>query len=320
VVRNASEPRNQDHAVSSPAVAVVLVHWERANVDDTVECLNSLAGVDYPRLSVILVNNGAPGLPEGRLRQAYPTLQIVVSPENRGFSGGNNLGIAAALRDGADLVLLLNNDTVVRPDLIRAMLPALRDPRVGVVGPVITYFDPPDRVWFAGGRFSRWFGYTFHTEMDERLAREYADRPVDFVTGCALLAKREVFERVGMLWGALFIYFEDAEFCLRAARAGYRSVLVGQPLVRHKVSASMGDRRSYPFPPSKGYYFGRNPLLMLRRNARGPWGPISLLGFLGAIAPYNALQCIAARNLPALRAYLLGLGHGIVGRTGKSPI
>jgi GT2 family glycosyltransferase len=302
-----------------PPVAVILVHWERASVDDTLECLWSLAAVDYPRLSVVLVNNGVPDFPSERFEQAWPGLRIVTTGENLGFTGGNNLGIRQALREGADVVLLLNNDTVVRPDLIRALLPPLARPDVGIVGPVITYYDRPDRVWFAGGRFNRWLGFTLHSEMDRPLTDASPDRPVDFITGCALMVRRDVFERVGLLWDALFIYFEDAEFCLRAARAGYRSILVGQPLVRHKVSASMGERGAYPFSPTKGYYFGRNALLLLRRNARGPWRLISILGLLGVIYPYNALQCVAARNLPALRSFLAGLRDGLRGRPGKMP-
>ena len=302
-----------------PSVAVILVHWEKASVEDTVECLDSLARVDYPRLLVILVNNGVPDFPSGRFRGALPGLRIVTSGENLGFTGGNNLGIERALREGAELFLLLNNDTVVRLDLIRSLLPAFRGRDVGIVGPVITYYDAPDKVWFAGGTYNRWLGFTFHTDMGERLRPGARGRRVDWVTGCALFVRREVFETVGMLWDALFIYFEDAEFCLRAARAGHRCVLVEEPLVRHKVSASMGERGVTPFSPVKGYYFGRNPLLLLRRNAPGAWRVVGTLGFLGVIVPYNALQCLKSGNVGGLRGLLRGVRDGLCGRTGRMP-
>jgi len=306
-------------AAAGPLVSVVLVHWERASVDDTVECLRTLTAVDHPNLAAILVNNGATTFPEDRFRAAFPGLTILTLTENLGFTGGNNLGIRAALADGAEYVLLLNNDTVVSPDLISRMLPAFDRPEVGIVGPIVTYFSQPNKAWFAGGRYNPYLGYTFHTLMGDELTGREPDADTDFVTACALLARREVFERVGLLWDALFIYFEDAEFCLRAGRAGYRCVLIGKPLVRHKVSASMGNVGDYPFSALKGYYFGRNPLLTLRHGVAGRWTLVGLLGLCGVIYPYNLWQCVKVRNWAALGGYLRGIRDGILGRHGPRP-
>ena len=96
-------------------------------------------------------------------------------------------------------------------------------------------------------------------------------------------------------------------------------MLVGEPLVRHKVSASMGAVGEQPFSPLKGYYFGRNPLLMARRGVAGPWSMVGLLGLIGVIYPYNILQCLKARNFRALRGYLEGIRDGILGRHGQRP-
>lgn len=313
---NVRPPHEDELPPDVPAVSVILVHWERASVEDTVACLESLAATTYPRLSTILVNNGATSLPAEPFLAALPGLQIVRTSENLGFTGGNNIGIRAALADGADYVLLLNNDTVVSPELVERLLAAFDRPEVGIVGPIVTYFSHPNRAWFAGGRYNRYLGYTFHTLMGDELTGPLPNQPTDFVTACALLARREVFERVGLLWEALFIYFEDAELCLRAARGGYQCVLVGEPLVRHKVSASMGAVGELPFSPLKGYYFGRNPLLMVRRGIAGPWSAIGLLGLLGVIYPYNILHCLKRRNGRALVGYLAGIRDGILGRHG----
>jgi GT2 family glycosyltransferase len=302
-----------------PKVSVVLVHWERAGVEDTVACLTSLAETTYPNLSAILVNNGAQTFPAERFLAALPGLTILTSPTNLGFTGGNNIGIRAALANGADYIMLLNNDTVVSPNLVEQLLAAFDRPDVGIVGPIVTYFSHPNRAWFAGGTYNRYLGYTFHTLMGNDLTGPLPNRSIDFVTACALLARREVFERVGLLWDALFIYFEDAEFCLRAGQRGYRCVLVGEPLVRHKVSASMGPVGEQPFSPLKGYYFGRNPLLMARRGIAGPWTVVGLLGLIGVIYPYNILQCLKARNYSALGGYLRGIRDGVLGRHGPRP-
>lgn len=246
-------------------------------------------------------------------------MHLLRTDQNLGFSGGNNLGITQALDHGADLVMLLNNDTVVSPDLVRALLPPLDDPAVGITGPVITYFDHPEMAWFAGGLYRPLLGYTFHPGMDRPAPPPGDSRPSDFITGCTLLARREVFERIGLLWEELFLYFEDAEFCLRAGQAGIRCALVSRPLVRHKVSASAGQRGSNRLTPDRAYYFGRNPLLMARRLARRSWPVRGGLGFLTIIVPIMMLRLARAGDLPALRAYGAGVRDGLCGRTGRRP-
>jgi hypothetical protein len=295
-----------------PFVVVVVIHW--INLGDTIECLESLSKVNYPRLEVMLVNNGSPDWNEERIRQVDCQIQIVLSNENLGFTGGNNLGISAALRRGADLILLLNNDTVVHSDLIWSMIPVIQPRDVGVVGPVITYYDTPHKVWFAGGCYSRLLGYSYRkhplTAFDSYCT-------VDWINGCALLAKREVFESIGLFWEPFFLNCEDLDLCLRAARAGYKCVLVGKALVRHKVSASGGIRGTDSFTPNKAYYFGRNYFLSLRRNASGFWAMTGFVSQFALALPYWTLHCILARNVSVIKHYLKGMWDGILGRTGK---
>jgi GT2 family glycosyltransferase len=300
---------------SLPSIAVVIVHW--MNNADTVECLHSLAEVDYPCLSVILVNNGSPDFEEYLARQALPAVQIITSDHNLGVAGGNNLGITKALEQGYDLIFLLNPDTVVRPNLIRTLLPAFDEAGVGIVGPIITYYDAPDKIWFAGGIYSWLVGSPRQPQMNRPLKSSFPTRSVDWLNSCALLAKREVFETVGKFWEDLFMYFDELEFCLRASRADYRCVLVGEPLVYHKVSASAGVRGTNHFSPDKAYYFGRNPFLLLRRHASGVWKVTGLLGQFGVVLPYWTLRCMLGNNMMVLPDYLNGMWDGLRGRTGK---
>ena len=140
---------------------------------------------------------------------------------------------------------------------------------------------------------------------------------MDFITGCALLAKREVFERVGLLWEGFFLYSEEVDFCLRVARANYRCMLVGEPLVFHKVSASSGKRGTDHLTVSKAYYIGRNPFLLLRRNLSGPRKVTAALGQFIVALPFWTFQMILDRDLRPLPDFVTGMRDGMLGRSGK---
>ena len=297
-----------------PAVYFIIVHWK--NFDDTIECLLSLFDVDYSNFKVILLNNGSSDFNKEYVQIAFPDVLILTSKKNLGFSAGNNLGITRALEDGADLVLLLNNDTVISKDLILALLPAINEPDVGIVGPTISYYENTARIWAAGGGYSRVIGCSYRIRP---LAPFYGNRDVDWISGCALLAKREVFEKVGLFWEPFYLNYEEVDFCLRAAKANYRCIQVGKPLVRHKISASHGIRGTDDFSPDKAYYFARNQILLLRRNSSGMY---ALTGFLSQFIialPFWTFQCILARNITVLRHYFIGILDGILGRSGKRP-
>lgn len=301
-------------AASPHSIAVVVVHY--MNIDDTIACLGSLRAVDCQRLAVVVVDNASRDLDTPRIEAAFPGAMIVASSTNLGFAGGCNLGIARALAAGADLIMLLNNDAMAHPALFRRLLPIMEDPAVGIVGPVIAYYDTPERVWFGPGIYSRLLGYAYRARP---LAPFGGERQVDFVNGCALLARRAVFERVGPLWDGFFLYFEEVDFCLRAAAAGFRCVLVGDPLVLHKVSASGGRRGGGGLTADQAYYFGRNPILLLARVARGPWWLGGMLAQFAVILPFHALQSLRGEGPRALGACLAGMRDGMLGRTGPRP-
>lgn len=230
---------------SPPAVAVVILTWN--GKDLTLDCLRSLEAVPTPGLRVVVVDNASSDGTVEAIRGRYgERVEIVETGANLGFAGGNNKGIEHALAGGADLVLLLNNDTVVDPGFVDALAAAMRDaPAVGVAGPKIYYHVPPDRIWFAGGVISMWRGTARHIGIREVDRGQY-DRPrdVDYITGCAMMVRRSVFERVGVLDTGYRAYFEDSDFCMRARRAGFGIRYVPSARVWHKISSSTGGQLS----------------------------------------------------------------------------
>lgn len=249
-----------------PRVAVVVLNWNRP--EDTADCLAALREVAYPNLLPILVDNGSTDGSVERLSARFPECTLLANPRNLGYAEGNNVGIRHALSLGSDYVLLLNNDAVLGRDALNAfVLVAESDPSIGVVGPVTYFWDRPRIVWSAGGEIDPVTAESVHLgALEERPAREAEPVDVGYVSGCALMARAELFRQVGLLDGDYFLVFEEADLCTRAWERGYRVVLVPGATARHKVSASFGG----PLSESYLYYFHRNNLIYVKKRMRGP--------------------------------------------------
>jgi GT2 family glycosyltransferase len=163
-------------------------------------------------------------------------------PENRLYAGGNNAGIRHALEAGADLVLLLNNDTEVEPGFLSHLVARyVSTPRCGMVAPKIYYHSDPNLLWYAGGEVSFWTGTFRHTGLREIDSAQH-DRggETEYATGCCVLVPREVIERVGMLDEMYGMYTEDADWSWRIRTAGYSIQYEPRAHVWHKISVSSG--------------------------------------------------------------------------------
>ena len=235
----------ESHSTGVSKVAVVVLNWNGKAL--TLDCLESLSAIETPHVVLIVVDNASTDGSVDAIREAYgKSVIVVVNDENLGFAKGNNVGIDRALSLGCDFVLLLNNDVVVDAGLIDNLLSAFAaDPSVGIAGPKIYYYTPRDRIWFAGGEVFLARGVTRHIGIRQTDRGQFDQtRDVDYITGCALMARREVFESIGLLDPDFVAYFEDADFCMRATREGYRTAYVPGAKVWHKISASTGGQVS----------------------------------------------------------------------------
>lgn len=246
-------------------VAAVIVNWNRK--DDTLRCLESLARSDDPALDIVLVDNGSHDGSCEVVRTAFPHVRLIRNPVNLGFAEGNNVALRQVLSEGYPYVLLLNNDTVVAQDAVRRLLqPLLDDPIIGISGPAICYLDEPDRVWSAGGSID----WTAGTISSDYYNRSTSDLPVgpfaaDHVSGCCMLVRTDAIARAGLLDARFFMYYEETEWCVRIARAGYGIVVNPQARIWHAISP-----RAQEGSPAIAYYMTRNHLLFLRAT-RAPY-------------------------------------------------
>jgi GT2 family glycosyltransferase len=251
--------------MSKPSVSIIILNYNGR--EDTLACLRSMEHLTYPNVQVIVVDNGSTDGSVEAFRAQHPRFTLIETGANLGFTGGNNVGIRHALEHGADYIMLLNNDTVVAPDMLDVMVAVMEaNPGVGVTGPTIYYYDAPETIWSAGGGIDWSRGLTWMIGIDEEDKAQFglSPRSVDFVTGCAILARREVWQKVGLLDDKFFMYYEETEWCVRARRAGFDIMHVPSAMVWHKISKEQraASTRTY-------YYMTRNRLLFLYRSRVG---------------------------------------------------
>ncbi len=297
----------------APQVFIIVLNWN--NYQDIKECLDSLRKITYPNHEIIVVDNGSIDNSGEKLEQEFPQYTFIRNDSNLGFAEGNNVGIRYALKRGADYVLLLNNDTVVDPGFLESLVGiAETDGQIGVVGPIIYFYDKPQVIQSIGARMNFWKGS--HPIIGIReVDRGQYDKPmeVDYVSGAALLVKRRVIEDIGLLDADYFLYGEEVDWCYRAAKAGYKIVAVPESKIWHKVSSSTGGTKS----PLFAYYLTRNRILFMRKHARIYHWVTFLLFFTMDILK-GLLSCAKHGDINRAKATLKGLLHGILGIYGKN--
>ncbi len=271
--------------MTKPKVCIIILNWN--GLADTVECLESLKKLTYPSYDIIVVDNASSGNDVEVLRGRYGDyIHIIQNDKNYGFAEGNNIGIRYALAHLApDYVFLLNNDTLVAPDVLDELTKAAEDdPNTGIVGPKIYYYDingRKDVIWSAGGKIRWWHPWVYDGIgcNDDDLPQYQVLRAVDWVSGAAMMVKRRVLDEISLLNGDYFLGNEDVEYCLKARKHGFRVIYVPSARLWHKVGKSrqkhgpqLSDlpsyyrlvRRNFPLPVYI-YQILLAPVLVARR-------------------------------------------------------
>lgn len=301
--------------MTAPHIAVVVVHWR--GMEDLLECLRSLAGDAARGIPVLVAVNAGGDFDEPAAKQCCPGLQVVRAERNGGYAAACNLGWRALPPDGRP-TLFLNNDVIVEQgaiDSIAAAFAARRD--VGIAGPPIVYDGDPSRVWALGGRLFRARGYTRHVGFGRaRPALPDAGAYRDYVNGSAIAARRDVLDALGGWDESYFHFWDEVDLCERAARRGWRSYLTAGPAVRHKVSATTGNRGSARFTRAQAYYFARNRVRFFARRASG-WRRITALAMQPVLVAIECAQAALRGDAAGARGRIEGLVDGARGVHGQ---
>jgi len=277
----------------SRGVDVLVLNWN--NWKDTNECLASLQGLDYDNWKVIVLDNGSTDGSVECIRRHFPEVEVMELGENLGFAKGNNAGIRLALERGAEYVWLLNNDTTVDPNALRALVErADTDPKIGAVGSAIYSMGEPSHLQAWGGGHVSWLGRSHHFTGPVR------DERVQFLTGASLFLRCSAVRQVGLLDEGFFMYWEDADYCFRMRRAGWNLAVSGDSRVWHKEQGTVGKQSE-----RLDFQFSKSAVRFYKRNSDIPLLPITITVFL------RIAKRVVAGDWKAVRAVFRGASAGV---------
>lgn len=286
-------------------VSIVTLNWNGKEV--LLECLESLKKLNYSNYEIIVVDNGSTDGSCEILEENYPEIKLIKNKENLGVAMGNNIGIK---HSHGDYVLLLNNDTIVDSNLIKELLKVLENEKDGgVVGPKIYYYDEPHKIWAAGGGRINWLTGDVRLFGGDEIDRgQYEDiTDVDYVSGCALFTRRELFEKIGYLDEIYFAYFEETDWCVRACKEGYRLLYAPQAKMWHKVRSS-----SQTISGFHEYQMTRNMFWFLKKHLDKQHYRNFLIYFFFIKLWYKiGIYLFYDKEFKALKPFFKGISDGI---------
>ncbi|GAI88318.1 unnamed protein product, partial [marine sediment metagenome] len=231
-----------------PKVYIIILNWN--GLQDTVECLESLKKITYQNCKILIIDNGSKIDEAKILKDKFGDfIETIRSDKNLGFAGGNNIGFDYALDNNADMILILNNDTIVNPDFLEKMVSKMES-NIGMVAcKVLNYYKRKEinAMWSAVHRCGSFKGKGYGmTDIGQYDDREYVFGP----SGCCALLSAKMLEDIKKIEGNyfdddLFAYHEDIDLAFRAQMRNWKCVFVPDAIVYHKHSQSLeksGDR------------------------------------------------------------------------------
>jgi GT2 family glycosyltransferase len=283
-----------------PARKLLVIVLNYNGIADTLDCLDSLRAQSCAGMATLVIDNGSRNDDLGRIAAGFPDVEVIALGENRGWAGGNNVGLRLGLERGFEYMLLLNNDTVLRADALQEMLAAAA--AVGapcLLHPVIHDFDDASRPQLLPGPAP-----ATPDAAARRLAERHEVVEIDWAYGACLLIPAALARRIGLLDERFFLQLEEQDYFRRAVAAGMHSYCALRARILHKESVSFGGRVT----PNKTYYQVRNSLLLAEKHEASVFGVLRALRQLGWALRHQAR---AVRPSAASRAgFLRWLGSG----------
>lgn len=285
----------------TPLLSFITVCYN--GLEDTCELIESLQRtIQSVSYEIIVVDNASRENEATILQTRYPKVRSLRSEQNLGFSGGNNLGIKVAK---GTYIFLINNDTYISEDGMRSLIDRIEShSNIGAVSPKIRFAFPPQNIQFAG--YTPLSNVTLRNALvgfgePDKGTFDVA-HPTPYLHGAAMMVKREVIERIGLMPEIYFLYYEELDWCTSMTRAGYELWYEPRCTVFHKESQSTGQLSAL-----RTFYLTRNRLLYAWRNRRGSIRWLSIGYQITIAATKNSLQYLLKRRFDLFSATLRGI-------------
>lgn len=236
-------------------------------------------------------------------------LTLIKNEKNFGFAEGNNIAIKYALNVlGSKYILMLNNDTVVDTEFLIELVNVVEcDTTIGIIGPIIYHYWSPNKIQSAGVMLCWYTGKAIILRSNEICSDDHNGLvDVDYVTGCALLAKAELINNIGYLNPAYFAYWEETDWCIRAHKAGYRVICDQKSQIWHKGSSTSKKLSGF-----HAYHITRNKFWFMRQHATSKQYFLFIIYFFGFHFLFTSMIYIMdQRDFGAFISFLRGVKDG----------
>tara|TARA_B100000029_G_scaffold507171_1_gene591279 strand:- start:517 stop:1314 length:798 start_codon:yes stop_codon:yes gene_type:complete len=224
----------------NPKVKIIILNWNQPQL--TIDCIESVEKIKYDNYDILIIDNGSDDDSINIIEKEYSDIEILPLDKNYKFAGAYNRAIEHVENKDVEYLLLLNNDTIVSSDLIANFVENIKDNPNCIFGAKIYYLNNKKKIWYAGGKIKLNKGKIYHIGIGEIESGKYnANVETDYVTGCCMFAKKNIFTSLNGFDSSFNMYGEDVDFCIRANALGFKSIFIYNCLVWHHVSASISS-------------------------------------------------------------------------------
>ena len=265
--------------MKEPKIAIIIINWNTYQL--TFNCLKSLELCTYKNKIIFFVDNGSNDGSGDKIALEFPEINCINNQKNEGFTGANNKALKVILKQNFDYVLLLNNDTEVKPDFLSLMQASMdSDNNLAATQPLILDFPNKNTIWNAGGSFNTFFGLS-KTRYKGMMYKPNLkiETLTEWISGCCILVKIAVIKEVGLLDNRFFAYFEDVDWSIRMTNLGYKLGVVPKSIIYHHSSGSTKRNNTTNegnLSPYAHYLNVRNHIYLIKKhnflfNSLGSW-------------------------------------------------
>jgi GT2 family glycosyltransferase len=304
-----------DSLSTTPEVYIIVLSWNQ--YEFTRECIQSLLRIQYSCKIVVVDNASVDQTPMLLQKEFGGVIHIIQNQSNLGFAAGNNVGITFALEHGAEMIMLLNNDTIVTDTFLEPMVTAMiSDSSLAAITPKILFLYQNNKIWSVGGDINWLMGAIGNRGFNRLDIGQYdQSRYIDYAPGCCLLVSRNAFECVGLLDPHYFAYFEDTDWCLRARAQGYKIFYESHAKIWHIAGASSRttiNKISHGRTSAYVYYLTtRNNLWVIRKYTKGVTQFFSIVAFFVRQVLFYMLVFMLVGRFEKLKSLWRGLFDGL---------